>query len=93
MDKELKITEARVKEAAESCGTAKEVLKKLFPEVFGCEWEDITKNIRIESNGDELVITDGTWYYYGIKEGSIRTCKGLGNDVKIEYGRVYRRPK
>ena len=31
---ELKITKERVLEAAESCGDAKEVLKKLFPEVF-----------------------------------------------------------
>lgn len=34
MEKELKITKERVLEAANSCAQAKEVLKKIFPEVF-----------------------------------------------------------
>lgn len=41
----VELTVNNVKAAAESCGAAKEVLKKLFPKVFeeSPEWEDITE--------------------------------------------------
>ena len=43
MPKTLTITDEKVKEAAGKCGTAKEVLKVLFPEAFADEWIVIAK--------------------------------------------------
>lgn len=106
MSEELKITKERVLAAADSCGTAKEVLRKLFPEVFGDKWADITKDCYIEVSGDEIFIKDKMWYYFAIgpavtgvnekyTDGRIkreaRTCDGLPFDVKIDNSRIWRK--
>ena len=42
----VELTVGDIKRGAEKCGTAKEILKELFPEVFKVSpptWEDITK--------------------------------------------------
>ena len=55
---ELKITKERVLSAAGKCGTAKEVLKELFPEAFGAEWENVSgKCIVSPSNGGVYSLT------------------------------------
>jgi len=48
----VELTVEAVKRAAEKCGTAKEILKELFPEVFKVsppEWEDVTGRVVLES--------------------------------------------
>ena len=48
--KKVELTVEAVKRAAGKCGTAKEVLKELFPGVFGeSEWVDVTKEVIIYS--------------------------------------------
>lgn len=42
---EIKITKEKVLAAAEACPEAKEVLKKIVPEAFEDEWEDITHKV------------------------------------------------
>ena len=46
----VELTVGNIKAAAEKCGTAKEVLKELFPDVFKPsppEWEDVTDEARV----------------------------------------------
>ena len=44
----VELTVGNIKAAAEKCGTAKEVLKELFPEVFkeSPGWEDVTDGVK-----------------------------------------------
>ena len=93
MSEELKITKGRVLEAADSCGTAKEVLKKLFPEVFEVkeEWEDVSDKCRIKFGYADVVIAGDGWNLFAIRGGALKTCDGLPFDVKIEGGRIWRK--
>ena len=52
----VELTAGSVRAAAESCGTAKEVLKKLFPEVFIGDREDVTDKAYIENCGNQLFL-------------------------------------
>jgi hypothetical protein len=42
-DEKVELRVGDIKRAAEKCGTAKEVLKEMFPQVFGDEWGDWEK--------------------------------------------------
>ena len=103
MSEELKITKERVLSAAGKCGTAKEVLKELFPEVFGEEWEDVTGQAYFEYWGTTrellLCVEDrpedrgtprGHRSCLSIKE-AYPTPGGESNKLKIEKGKIWRR--
>ena len=92
----VELTVEAIKRAAGKCGTAKEVLKELFPEVFRespPEWEDVTGECRLTYlPSQEVAITDrNNWNLYAIKEDGIRECCGLPFGVKIKDGRIWRR--
>lgn len=62
---ELKITKERVLSAAGKCGTAKEVLKELFPEAFVVKekWEDVTEKVTLGSwMTNEYGQSVGVWF-------------------------------
>ena len=48
MSSKIEIRKERILEAAESCPQAKEVLRKLFPEAFPTEKENISHEIEID---------------------------------------------
>lgn len=98
MPDKLEITKEAVLMAAGTCdcGTAKEVLKKLFPEAFVVkeEWEDVTRIMEFGpwtlNDGEETV---GVW------DNSTR-CPFLlcvnnrsvdRDNYKIEEGRIWRK--
>ena len=61
-DEKVELRVGDIRRAAEKCGTAKEVLKEMFPEVFkesppNVEWEDITMNIEFISYNETEVVT------------------------------------
>lgn len=78
MTTELKITVEAVKRAAEKCGTAKEVLKELFPEVFGERWVAFTPNFQCtpyntgKDRGLFVALRDGDEQFGRIQEGKIK---------------------
>ena len=56
----VELTVGDIKRGAEKCGTAKEILKELFPEVFKVsppEWEDITGECKISSYRENYLLT------------------------------------
>lgn len=57
---ELKITKDKVLAAADQCGTAKAVLKTLFPEAFQSE-SVFEKDAKISSPNGDLVIRYSDW--------------------------------
>ena len=79
MSKKLEITEERVKEAAESCGTAKEVLKKLFPEVFKKEKDDVSEDLFVMT---DAMLPDGCNVVLAVENKS----RGNVNDLIMLYG-------
>ena len=48
MSSKIEIRKERILEAAESCPQAKEVLRKLFPEAFPTEKENISHEIEVD---------------------------------------------
>lgn len=74
MSKELKITKERVIAAANKCRTAKDVLKELFPDVFG-KVDFAAGNIVENRAGDTRIIifSDGKYYAYALRDGSFAT--------------------
>ena len=73
----------QILEASKDCPDAKEVLKKLFPEAFKEEWDDVTKEleIRIAHFGE------GVYYLRFSHNGSIIAhshCDLLG-DGEYDY--------
>ena len=100
-NKELKVTEERVKAAAEKCGTAKEILKELFPEVFRespPEWEDVTKLCLVvtcfpkrgEISLSVPMQSGGTRHIDIFPDKTWSYFSGSG-DIKIEDGYIWRK--
>jgi hypothetical protein len=94
----VELTVEAVKRAAGKCGTAKEVLKELFPEVFReSEWEDVTDGALVKTvypkSGEVSIQVMGSSYKAHIdlfpdKTWSVYEGEGL---IKIECGRIWRR--
>lgn len=97
MSEELKITKERVLSAAGKCGTAKEVLKELFPEVFAVkeEWEDVTNQYRadygIMDKTEGLYLTDGSHWPILVLDVAYSKNSALSGMVKVEKGRIWRK--
>ena len=101
MNDELKITKDRVLAAAEKCGTAKEILKELFPEAFRNEWELVpVEDLRPEYVTSSFGPTSGGSSFIRINHSEgmgviiIRpdgTWRNNGATIKIENGRVWRK--
>jgi len=59
-DEKVELRVGDIKRAAEKCGTAKEVLKEMFPKVFiesPPEWEDVTSEAKFYNYGAAEVVT------------------------------------
>ena len=97
-DEKLTITAGDVLRAAEKCGTAKEVLKEMFPKVFGDEWEDVTKAAEFDwgwSENREIIICINR------KDRQGRDCIGLNKDgtwdifpagsLRVKSGKIWRK--
>jgi len=91
----VELTVGDIKRGAEKCGTAKEILKELFPEVFRespPEWEDVTTNCRFKPD-----ITGSPWIVHGalkIAWARIEDYHIRDNNFqfyKFERGRIWRR--
>lgn len=93
-NEKVELTAGDLRRAAEKCGTAKEVLKTLFPEVFKDEWEDISDkcelNFKFHKPGEFSIWGLGN-NLFAISDGAIRDCNGIGFEVKIDDGRIWRR--
>jgi len=81
---EVTTTKERVIKASETCPDAKEVLEKLFPEVFECsnEWKDITKELQWGLQGP----SEHGYFLYGTWMGQDAVYVG-GNGYGIAFGR------
>jgi len=95
----VELTAGAIKSAAESCGTAKEVLKKLFPEVFkeSPEWEEMpTSDFKFEYLNQDwgpnefvrINHTNGSGVIILYPNG---TWINNGRTIKVEHGRIWRR--
>lgn len=77
----LEIDSERVKQAAESCGTAKTALKILFPEVFEKKIRgdfDITKLIRTPGNYSYTLFTEEQARAAGFRDNSFMQSRSGG---------------
>jgi hypothetical protein len=89
-DEELKITKERVLSAAGKCGTAKEVLKELFPEAFGDEWEDVTNRMFIDQ-GAWLSLRGSGCIGESPFSIIVNYDSNYANRYKIERGKIWRK--
>jgi len=95
----VELTVEAVKRAAEKCGTAKEILKELFPEVFKVsppEWEDVTNRASVQyhdgSGKFNLCFNDGTEWPFIVKiEGDPNSCSFSSGKYKITDKAIWRR--
>lgn len=95
----VELTVGSVKKAAESCGTAKEVLKTLFPEVFKetPEWEVVPlDDIKPEYVSREWEESNFIRINHTQGDGVIilypnSTWVNNGCKIKIENGKLWRR--
>jgi len=93
----LTLTVADVKRAAEKCGTAKEVLKEMFPKAFDVpadEWEDVTTLVAVlpaESGGPWFKVNGQVVFQMdaALEDGIIFIP--LPEKYKIEKGKVWRK--
>jgi len=94
----LTVTKDKVLEAAGKCGTAKDILKTIFPEAFKSEWEAVyCSDITVEYYSDpvlrdkvgNLYFWDiiGAHIYPGMREGDAR----FTYEYKLEDRVFYRR--
>ena len=95
----VELTVGNIKAAAEKCGTAKEVLKTLCPEVFNEKWRDITEECIIKPD-----ITGAPMFFHQDKPFAFAPPSdwmfsfGFGDkqyedtgNFKIESGKIWRR--
>lgn len=95
-DKELKVMESRVIEAAKECPTVKAALAKIFPDVFTpkAEWEDVTENGVVREGGYGFpVYIIGDDAIYQIKEHGVHDIRDATRlcNYKIKNGRIWRK--
>ena len=87
------LTAEAAKRAAEKCGTAKEILKELFPEVFKVsEWEDVTSLAVLDDSTGYLAIgfKDSDDVPYTLTPNNDSVSMALGK-YKIEGTHIWRR--
>lgn len=68
--KELKVTEERVREAAASCSTAKQVLEKLFPEAFKKQFEFFDFELRSDDRTVSMFHKPSSRYIVGVDKNT-----------------------
>jgi len=96
-DEKLTITAGDVLRAAEKCGTAKEVLKEMFPKVFEDEWEIVpVKELDLEYLGEDSLSSDFIRINHSNGEGVILLYNdgqwiNNGGKVKIDHGKLWRK--
>ena len=92
----VELTVGDIKRGAEKCGTAKEILKELFPEVFRespPEWEDVTGRASLWCDGQNtypIIRIDGIKQKDGYLTGVDNYSAGRWR-FKIDSGRLWRR--
>jgi hypothetical protein len=89
----VELTVEAVRRAAGKCGTAKEVLKELFPEAFEEGWEDVTDRVGLWGRGDMVypaLSIDGVNKTDAYITG-INNYVGAELVFKLEAGRIWRR--
>ena len=88
-DKEtkFKITKEAVLRAAGKCGTAKEVLKEMFPEAFKEEWEDVTDKMYIDQGLYVSFVGGSETPFTLVKRGE----SFYRDNYKIENERIWRK--
>jgi hypothetical protein len=90
----VELTVEAVKRAAEKCGTAKEILKELFPEVFREsppkeEWEDITGGCRfVPDNAGGPFIMCGDLKVSWVPAYEYRV---YSSSYKVDDGKIWRK--
>ena len=91
----VELTVGNIKAAAEKCGTAKEVLKELFPEVFEGRWEkmDLSDFILDKgmSTGASLCLPEEEINPFNITLSDL--ASGMSGKFKVEDGKLWRRKK
>ena len=93
---ELKITKERVLAAAWDCPTAKEVLKKLFPEVFKespPEWEDVTAlcSFAADTQDGPFIVCRGRKIGFLEQGHTLNYSEGAEHKHDVRDGRIWRR--
>jgi hypothetical protein len=84
----VELTVGNIKAAAGKCGTAKEVLKELFPEVFREEWEDITKEVIVYSWQGGVGLWHGQYCPFSV---AINEHSEVFGKYKIEKEKLWRK--
>ena len=82
----VELTVGNIKAAADSCPRAKEVLKKLCPNVFEDEWVDCTRELKIIPGfwQGEIEITDGTFWIVKINLAE-KTSEFSASNPRYKY--------
>jgi hypothetical protein len=102
-DRELKVMESRVLEAAKDCPEARDALIKLFPDAFKEEWEDVTRECHLGFEKGTLGIRPPgvhgvVWFFRPLYLRRNDEFRWADDDVfrseyefKVEDGRIWRR--